>query len=415
MPTKTCDVAIIGGGIIGLATAHRLVSDYRLSVAVLEAESEPATHQSGHNSGVIHSGLYYAPGSLKARRCVTGRVALVRFCEQEEIPHEICGKLVLATREEQLARLDELERRGRANGLEGLERVGPERIAELEPHARGVAALRVPQTGIVDFRDVCRRLAQRAVERGAQIRNNARVLRVERQASTFRIATSSGECAATYLIGCAGLQADRVARLCGLRPGLRIVPFRGEYHRLRAASRHLCRNVIYPVPDPRLPFLGVHFTRTIHGEIEIGPNAVLALSREGYRRGRFSAVDTLATLGYPGFWRLAARFGATGLGELRRSRSARAFTRELQRMIPDIRPADFEPHGAGVRAQAVGPDGSLIDDFRIVEGPAMMHVLNAPSPAATASLSIARDLGRRAAEKFGLQSSGGAGGTSGVV
>lgn len=403
MSSRPYDVAIIGGGIVGLATAHRLALDYRLSIVVLEAEDELATHQSGHNSGVIHSGLYYEPGSLKARRCVAGREALVRFCSAEEIPHETCGKLVVATSEEQVPRLHELERRGRANGLRGLERVGAERIREFEPHARGVAALHVPQTGIVDYRRVSRRIAERAEKCGVEIRNGMRVVSVVREGSTFRIGAEAGACSAANLVGCAGLQADRVARLCGLAPGLRIVPFRGEYQRLRPESRHLCRNVIYPVPDPRLPFLGVHFTRTVNGEIEIGPNAVLALSREGYVRGRFSAADSISTLGYPGFWKLAARFGATGLREIYRSRSRSAFTRELRALIPEIRTTDFEPHGAGVRAQAVGPDGAMIDDFRFAEGEGMIHVLNAPSPAATASLSIAEELARRAGERFDLR------------
>ncbi|MGH7857599.1 MAG: L-2-hydroxyglutarate oxidase, partial [Candidatus Binatia bacterium] len=325
-----------------------------------------------------------------------GREALYRFCERHAIPHERCGKLVVATDERELGALEELERRGRANGLRGLRRIRGEEIRELEPHAAGLAALRVEETGIVDFSAVAERFAAEVLTAGGTIRTGARLLRVGRRGGELVLETSAGEVRARSLVNCAGLQADRVARACGADPGLRIIPFRGEYYALRPERRSLVRNLVYPVPDARFPFLGVHFTRRIDGTVEAGPNAVLALRREGYRKGSFSARDVADLLVYTGFWRMAARYWRTGLVELRRSFSRGAFVAALQRLLPDLRAGDVRRGGTGVRAQAVEPSGFLVDDFRVVESDSMVHVLNAPSPAATASISIGERIAARA-------------------
>ena len=393
---------MVGGGIVGLATARAITLQTRASVLVVEAEPRLAAHQTGHNSGVIHSGLYYRPGSLKAINCTAGRDALYRFCAERGIPHERCGKVVVATSESQLPALDELERRGRANGLAGLERRSPGTLGRIEPHVRAVAALVVPQTGIVDYTRVSEAMAAEIRERGGEIRTDSRVRAVERRNSSLVVHTPGGEVECRNLINCAGLQSDRVARLCGLRPDLAIIPFRGEYYQLVPGRRYLVRHLVYPVPDPRFPFLGVHFTRMIEGGVEAGPNAVLALRREGYGKLSFSARDALGIVGYRGFWRMAARYGKTGMGEMVRSFNKRAFVRALNALVPDLSVEDVVPAGAGVRAQAVAPDGKLLDDFHILEAERMLHVLNAPSPAATASLAIGDSLARRAAERFGL-------------
>jgi L-2-hydroxyglutarate oxidase len=384
------DVAIIGGGIVGLAVGRALLVEHGVVPVVLEAESRLAAHQTGHNSGVIHSGLYYAPGSRKARDCVAGREAMYAFCREHGVEHERCGKLVVAMSDEQVGALDELERGGRANGLEGVRRVAAGGLGDYEPHVRGRAGLWIPETGIVDFSRVAEALAADLRERGATIRTGSRVRRVERRAAGFVLHVEGGALEASHLINCAGLQSDRVARLCGLDPGLRIVPFRGEYWNLAPGREGLVRNLVYPVPDPRLPFLGVHFTRKPGGGVEAGPNAVLAWSRGSYRRSAFSARDALATLSYGGFWRLIARHWRFGTGELHRSLIKSAFVRDARRLVPDLAAADLERGGLGIRAQAVAPDGSLVDDFRILEAERMLHVLNAPSPAATASLAIGR-------------------------
>lgn len=381
-------IVIIGGGIVGLATAYALSRRAGNRVVVLEAEPTIAQHQTGHNSGVIHSGLYYKPGSLKAQNCTSGREKLYRFCEAQGIPHERCGKVVVAVDRSELPALEELERRGRANGLDGLRRLSPEQLREIEPHAAGVSALFVPQTGIVDFTEVANALARLARERDAEIRTSCRFLKGRVRNGKVIAETSMGTVESDLLINCAGLQSDRVARACGVEPGLRIVPFRGEYYVLKPGRAHLVRNLIYPVPDPRFPFLGVHFTRMIRGGVEAGPNAVLAFKREGYRRSDFSWRDAAELAAYTGFWQMARRYWRTGVGEFYRSFSKAAFVRALQRLIPEIRDADLEPSGAGVRAQAVAPDGRLVDDFCIVRADRMIHVLNAPSPAATSSLSI---------------------------
>ncbi len=403
MPTSPdCDIAIVGGGIVGLATAMALARRGGFRITVLEAESRLAAHQTGNNSGVIHSGLYYKPGSLKAQLCVSGREALYRFCAEHAIPHERCGKIVVAVDEQQVPMLDALESRGRANGLTGLQRLDARGIREHEPHVAGLAGLLVPETGIVDYVAVANAFADVVRAQGHRVHIADRVLAVRQAPECLHVTTAQGRLACRYLINCGGLQSDRVARLCGVRPGLRIIPFRGEYYELKPVRRHLVKNLIYPVPDPRFPFLGVHFTRMIGGGVEAGPNAVLAFKREGYRKTSFSLRDSIAIGGYPGFWRMAARHWRMGMGEIYRSWNKSAFVRALRALIPEVQAADLVPGGAGVRAQAVEPSGALVDDFRIIEANRMVHVLNAPSPAATASISIGAHIADRAARHFGM-------------
>jgi L-2-hydroxyglutarate oxidase len=403
LSTKPYEIVVIGAGIVGLATARAIALGYRRSVLVLEAEETLAAHQTGHNSGVIHSGLYYQPGSLKARNCVAGRDEMYRFCEENGVPHENCGKVVVATSSAEVESLRALERRGRANGLTGLRWVDRDGLQEHEPHVSGVAGLLVPETGIVDFSAVAEVMAGQLRERDGEILTGAGVIAAQRQQRGFVLQTSRGAVEARHLINCAGLQCDRVARMCGLEPELRIIPFRGEYFKMVPEKEHLVRNLIYPVPDPRFPFLGVHFTRMVRGGIEAGPNAVLALKREGYGRLSFSPRDSFDIFTYGGFWRLAARFWTTGFGEMYRSFSKSAFVAALRRLIPELTVGDLRRHGAGVRAQAVGRDGALVYDFHILEGERMLHLLNAPSPAATASLCIGRSLAQRAADSFGFE------------
>jgi L-2-hydroxyglutarate oxidase len=396
----SCDVAVVGAGLVGLAAAMALAGR-GLTVTVLEAEDRVAAHQSGHNSGVIHSGLYYKPGSLKARLCVDGSRALFRFCAEEGIAHQRCGKLVVALHPEELPRLEELERRGRANGLEGVRRLPAGEIPEIEPHAAGIAALHVPETGIVDYPAVALGYARRIEARGGRVVTGARVAGVRRDGGGLVVETSRGAFAASLLVNCAGLQSDRVARLCGAEPGVRIFPFRGEYYELAPERCDLVRGLIYPVPDPRFPFLGVHLTRRVGGGVEAGPNAVLALKREGYRWRDVSLRDLAATASWPGFWRLAARYWRTGAYEVRRSLLKGAFVRDLQRLVPEIRPANLHRAGSGVRAQALDEKGGLVDDFRIVRSERAVHVLNAPSPAATASIPIGEEIAAMAAAALG--------------
>ncbi|HHY88055.1 MAG TPA: L-2-hydroxyglutarate oxidase [Chloroflexi bacterium] len=392
MNSKPYDVAIIGGGIVGIATAMALTERRSLSLIVLEAESDLAAHQTGHNSGVIHSGLYYKPGSLKARNCVEGREAMYRFCEKFSLPHERCGKVVVATRYAELPALEMLEERGRANGLKGLRRLDREGINRFEPHASGIAGLYVPETGIVDYPAVTRKMAEVAQERGAEICTSARVRGFRSRPGEYVLSTDRGEVICKTLINCAGLQSDRIARMCGVRPGLQIVPFRGEYYELNPRREFLVKNLIYPVPDTRFPFLGVHFTRMVHGGVEIGPNAVLAFRREGYKLLQIHPRDMVQYGLYPGFWRMALKYWRMGTGEFYRSLSKPAFVRAMQRLIPAVRAEDVHRSGAGVRAQALEPNGQLVDDFRIIQSERMVHVLNAPSPAATASISIGRTI-----------------------
>lgn len=405
MSATRYDIAIIGGGIVGLATTMALTSRSHRSLIVLEAEDRLAAHQSGHNSGVIHSGLYYKPGSLKARHCVEGREAMYRFCQEHGIPHERCGKLVVATHESELTALEELERRGTANGLRGLRKLRLEEMHEYEPHVSGIAGLLVPETGIVDYAHVTQAFADVVREAGGEVQTNTRVLACRHTSDGLVLETTSGETHCRHVINCGGLQSDRIARICGIDPPLRIIPFRGEYYELIPERRSLVRNLIYPVPDPRFPFLGVHFTRTIHGGVEAGPNAVLAFKREGYRRSSFSWTDVLEMASYSGFWRLGRRYWKTGLGEFYRSWSRPAFVSALQRLIPELRYDDVRPAGAGVRAQAVEPTGQLVDDFRLLQTERMIHVLNAPSPAATASISIGQTIAAMAAKNFDLLAS----------
>ncbi|HEY1187552.1 MAG TPA: L-2-hydroxyglutarate oxidase [Gemmata sp.] len=386
----TTDVLIVGGGIVGLGTGLALAG--RATVAVIEAEDQIARHQTGHNSGVIHSGLYYKPGSAKALNCAAGRELMYRFCAENDIPHDRCGKLVVATDESELPALAELERRGAANGLAGIQRLGPDQMREVEPHVRGVGALRVPETGIVNYKLVSEVYARKITAAGGSVRTGTKFLGCKREPGAVTADTTAGPVRAKLLVNCAGLYSDRVARLCGVEPGVRIVPFRGEYYELKPRAEHLCRHLIYPVPDARLPFLGVHFTRMIGGGVECGPNAVLAFKREGYRLRDVSVRDLMELAGAPGFWKMARRFWRVGLHEMYRSLSRRAFWHALQKLIPEVSFHDLVPAGAGVRAQAVAPDGKLVDDFFIRQADRMVHVLNAPSPAATASIAIGHSI-----------------------
>ena len=400
MAEKWYDLAIIGGGIVGAATALALSARFRVSMVVLEAEDRLAAHQTGNNSGVIHAGLYYRPGSLKAAACTRGREALYRFCEERGIPHERCGKTVIAVEEDELPRLEELARRGEANGIAGIRRLDAAGIKEIEPHAAGIAGLFVPVTGIVDYTAVTQAYAAAAQGNGVDIVTGARLTQCRSCAGGFVLIASKGEYRCRHLINTAGLQCDRVARLCGIRPGVKIVPFRGEYYTIAPERAALVRHLIYPVPDPRFPFLGVHFTRKVRGGVEAGPNAVLALKREGYAKTSFSPGDALETFLYPGFWRMGMKYWKTGMAEMYRSFSKAAFARALARLVPEIEESDLLPGGAGVRAQAMDASGRLLDDFHIVEAERMIHVLNAPSPAATASMAIGESIADLARQRW---------------
>jgi L-2-hydroxyglutarate oxidase len=396
------DVAIIGGGIVGLATAMALSKEPGLSLIVLEAENRVAAHQTGNNSGVIHSGIYYKPGSLKARNCVEGRKALYQFAQEHGIRHENCGKVIVATRQDELPMLDTLEQRGRANGLEGLRRLTGEEIKEYEPHASGIGGIFVPQTGIIDYIQVSETYARLMQEAGGTLQTNSRVTGFRKLNGEFVLETVRGEVHCRNLINCAGLQCDRIACMCGVEPGMQIIPFRGEYYELVPEKEHLVRNLIYPVPDPRFPFLGVHFTRMVRGGVEAGPNAVLGFKREGYHMTDISLPDLFTYGFYIGFWRMALKYWKTGFGEMYRSLSKKAFVHALQRLVPEIQEQDVHRSGAGVRAQALDPRGNLVDDFAIVQAEHQIHVLNAPSPAATASISIGRTIAEMAVKNFSL-------------
>jgi L-2-hydroxyglutarate oxidase len=386
-------IIVIGGGIVGLATAYRLGERMPgAEITLLEKESEVGRHQTGHNSGVLHCGLYYKPGSVKARLAVQGIRQMVAFCRENSVPHEICGKLVVAVDDTEVERLRALQERGAANGLEGLRWLGREEMREIEPHVGGVAALRVPQEGIVDYARVCAALVAHLRERGARVVTSARVTALRPSGKGWVAETPAGDFPADYLINCAGLFCDRVAELAGERRDMRILPFRGEYYKIRAGRQSLVRNLIYPVPDPSFPFLGVHFTRLIHGGIEAGPNAVLATAREGYRKSDFNASDLADVLTYGGFWRFLRRYPSMCWYELRRSFSRALFCRSLQKLVPEIQPDDLTTGGSGVRAQAIAPEGDLVQDFRFIERANALHVLNAPSPAATASLAIGAEI-----------------------
>lgn len=385
-------VAVIGGGIVGLATAHQLMHRFpSIELVLLEKEEGPGRHQTGNNSGVLHCGLYYKPGSTKARLAVQGIRQMVEFCERHSIPFDLCGKIVVATDPEELPRLHALMERGIANGLQGIEHLKGDQIREIEPNAAGLEALRVPQEGIVDYPAVVQAMVEEIRERGGEVRFSSEVTRL-RQNGNWTIETRSGDFQADFLINCSGLHSDRIGRMAGARDAAKIVPFRGEYYKLKPASQHLVRNLIYPVPDPKFPFLGVHFTRLIHGGVEAGPNAVLAFAREGYRKTDFSLRDTIETLTYKGFWKFFMRYPAMCWAELQRSLSKELFCQSLQRLVPSVRKEDLETGGAGVRAQALAPSGELVQDFYFVRQQKALHVLNAPSPAATASLAIADDI-----------------------
>ena len=402
MESSQYDIAIIGGGILGLSTAMQLLERApQWRVAVIEKEEQLATHQTGHNSGVMHSGIYYRPGSHKAQFCVAGLNNMVKFCEENEIEYQQCGKVIVALHESEFGRLDDLLQRGTANGVPDLEMVGPERLKEIEPHTAGVRALWAPHTGIVDFTKVAAAFANKFQQAGGDIFTGAAVKKITNSSGSVALETTKGTLQAKHLINCAGLYADKVASMTGEKVGVRIIPFRGEYYTLRPESHHLVSGLIYPVPDPQFPFLGVHFTRNIKGHVEAGPNAVMALRREGYRKRDFSIGETLGNLAYPGFWKMAMKYWKIGTGEVYRSYSRRVFLRDLQRLIPEIQNSDLASGGSGVRAQAVARDGSLLDDFSIIQGRDAIHVLNAPSPGATSSLAIGEHIAGLAIDNFG--------------
>lgn len=386
-------VAIVGGGLVGLATAHQLLHRPGAPhVLVLEKEAELGQHQSTHNSGVLHAGLYYKPGSHKARLAVAGIRKMVQFCQTHTIPHEVCGKLVVAVNELEVGRLRELLARGQANGLRGLRWLESAAMRLREPHVGGIAAVEVPEEGIVDYAAVVRTLQQRVLAAGGTIQTGARVRRCTRRANRWVLSDGAREWTADFLVTCAGLQSDRVCRAAGAVPGLRIMPFRGEYACLKKSREGLVRHLIYPVPDPTFPFLGVHFTRLIGGGVEAGPNAVLALAREGYSWSEWNLRDLAEALSYRGLWRFLWRHRRMCLGEVLQSFSRERLSANLRRLVPDLRTEDLEPGGAGVRAQAMWPEGRLVEDFHLVHADHALHVLNAPSPAATASLAIADHL-----------------------
>ena len=396
--TSAPHIAIVGGGIVGLAAGWKLAEAHpRVRVTVLEKEDGLARHQSGHNSGVLHSGIYYEPGTRKARLCREGKAELEAFCDRYEIPRSTCGKVIVATEAEELGRLDALFERGRANGVD-CARIGPERLRELEPHVAGIAAIHVPEAGVVDYAEVAHGLGELLAAAGHRVRTGVRVIAARRSGRGVALETSAGEVEADLIVNCAGLHSDRVARAAGTDPGACIVPFRGEFYELAPDKRNLCNGRISPVPDPRLPFLGPHVTPTIRGTVECGPNAVLAAAREGYADTDVDARDLLETLRWPGFGPLVAKHWRTGYDELARSFSRQAFARACRRLVPAIQAEDLIRSGAGVRAQAVSPTGALIDDFLIRHAERAVHVINAPSPAATASLAIGSEVARAALE-----------------
>jgi len=390
---KHCDVAIIGAGIVGLAVGLQLIrKSPGLKVLVLDKESEVASHQTGHNSGVMHSGLYYKPGSLKARLCVEGKAAMVQFCEEHGIPHDICGKIIVATEEREIPGLNELLRRGQANGVSGLRELNAEQIREVEPYASGIRGIHVPTTGITDFKMVSVKYAELIEQGGGEVLTGYGVEHIMHEAGAIVLQTTSGTVHARFAVNCAGLQSDLIAKMAGATLGLRIVPFRGEYYELVPSKSYLIKALVYPVADPRFPFLGVHFTRRIHGGVEAGPNAVLSFKREGYTRTSFNLIEALSIASFPGFWKMASHNLKSGLGEMYRSWNKRAFTRALQKLLPDLTEQDIQLGGSGVRAQALDRFGNLLDDFHFVYQDRILHVCNVPSPAATASLVIGREI-----------------------
>jgi (S)-2-hydroxyglutarate dehydrogenase len=397
---RTADVAIVGGGIVGLATAWHLVRQFpQRRLVLLEKEAELAFHQTGRNSGVLHSGIYYKPGSLRARNCRSGKQAMEEFCSAEGIDYEICGKVIVAVSEDEFPALERIYQRGQANDVR-VELIDQARLAELEPHAAGLRAIHVPEAGIVDYRRVAHRLARHIRDAGGEIVLEARVTRMRVGEQAVVLETTAGDVEAKLVVNCAGLHSDRVTAMSGQRPEVKIVPFRGEYYELEPSAERLCRNLIYPVPDPSFPFLGVHFTRMIGGGVECGPNAVLAFAREGYRKTDINLRDLAESLTYPGFLRLATKHWKAGCGEMWRSLSKAAFVRALQRLVPEIRAEDLRAAPSGVRAQALTREGNLVDDFLIQSSGRVVNVCNAPSPAATASLNIGRLIVEELEERF---------------
>ncbi|MFZ0453698.1 MAG: L-2-hydroxyglutarate oxidase [Ignavibacteriaceae bacterium] len=400
MSSKLYDIAIIGGGIVGTAAALQILKKKKLSLILIEAENKLAAHQTGRNSGVIHSGLYYKPGSLKASNCVEGRNLLYRFCEENQIKYEQCGKIVVAVNEDEIARLNELERRGRENGLKNIKRLSKDEIKNYEPHAAGIEGLFVGETGIVDYTEVTKAYEKTILSYEGEVKTGCKFLSLNKNKDELILNTSTEEIRTKFLINCGGLQSDRIAALCGLNTDVQIIPFRGEYYKIKKEKEYLVKNLIYPVPDPRFPFLGVHFTRMINGGIEAGPNAVLAFKREGYNFKDFSLKDISEMINFPGFWKMGRKYYKTGFHEFYRSLSKSAFVTALQKLVPGINEDDVTPYKAGVRAQAVDNNGNLLDDFRIIENDNMVHILNAPSPAATASLSIGEKIASLVIDKI---------------
>ncbi len=403
MTDSRYDVIIIGCGVVGLGVALEITRRFpHLRLLLLEKEDHVARHQSGHNSGVIHSGVYYKPGSLKARLCVTGAAAMVEFCREHGVAHNVCGKVIVATHADELPGLEELRKRGEANGLIGLRMIGPEELREIEPHATGLRALVVPSTGVTDYARVCEKYAELISAAGGTVLLSAAATGIRRMTDEIVVETSRGAFSTVSLINCAGLFSDRISWMAGDDPGVMIVPFRGEYYDLVPERASLVKALIYPVPDPRFPFLGVHFTRRITGRVDAGPNAVFALAREGYSHTDINVRDLASAFSFPGFWRMAGRHWRNALDEWHRSFSKAAFVKALQRLLPEIAENDLVPGGSGVRAQALKPDGAMVDDFQFVPSGKVLHVLNVPSPAATASLAIGKAIVETAAVNLGL-------------
>lgn len=400
--SKNYDLIFIGGGIVGTASALQLLQKKNLRILLIEAEDSLARHQTGNNSGVIHSGLYYKPGSLKALNCTRGREMLYEFCQAHSIPFDKCGKIVVATDESEIPILRMLEERGIANGLVGIRRLTKDEIKEFEPYASGIEAIYVPQTGIVDYVAVTNKYAKLIIKNGGEIKLNAKASSIKVNCNEIVVLTEDDEFKAKYLVNCAGLYSDKVAQMSGINPDVKIIPFRGEYYELKKEKQHLVKNLIYPVPDPQFPFLGVHFTRMIHGGVEAGPNAVLAFKRTGYKKTDINISQIAEMIFYPGFWKMAKKHYRMGIREFRRSLSKKLFVKSLQKLIPDLTEDDIVPGGSGVRAQALDRDGKLLDDFRIIQTDKMIHVLNAPSPAATASLSIGHTISDMIIKNFKL-------------
>lgn len=395
------DIVVIGGGIVGLASAWQIKQQSpNLTITILEKETGPAYHQTGNNSGVIHSGLYYKPGSLKALNCIKGYSLLLDFCRKQEVNFDLCGKVVVATDRDEIPYLETLYARGQENGLTNMQWLSSDQIKEYEPYVNGVKGIHVPQTGIIDYKEVCKKLENRLLEQGVLIYYDQEVKKINHSGSSSEVITSTSEYQTKVVVNCAGLYSDKVSKMTSLRPDLKIVPFRGEYYQLKETSKHLVKNLIYPVPDPNFPFLGVHFTRMMNGGVEAGPNAVLAFAREGYTKADINIPELFETLAWPGFQKVAMKYWKTGFGEMYRSFSKAAFTRALQKLIPDIRSSDLEVGGAGVRAQACDRSGGLLDDFQILENDHFVNVCNAPSPAATSSLAIGEEIATRVVNRF---------------